>query len=148
MGLIKYTTRIKDFNATPRETVPGERVKISGYLQFYNWTKFPPGWEGLDGHKVKILVDNEVVREVYTAEEGFFETYHTFESVGEYVLKAVYEGTHTPVYQWEPAESREILVRIVSKEEWEKRSLYALVIGGGIMLSILGLVYLSVRRRG
>ncbi|RLI06690.1 hypothetical protein DRO32_05210 [Candidatus Bathyarchaeota archaeon] len=121
LGVVRYSTRIRDFSVSPREVAVGERVHVSGFLEFYNWTTIPPGWWGLDGHEVEIRADGAVVGRAVTSEGGRFSTYITFGNPGTYTVKAVYKGTFTPFQDWMPSESVEIVVTVLSPEEKKER---------------------------
>jgi len=155
LGIIRFETRIRDFGVEPKEVVVGETVKVSGYLEFYNWTKIPARWEGLDGKRLSILINGKKVAEATATHEGYFESYIRMDSIGTYIFKASFEGVYTPIYDWLPTESVEEKVEVITEEEKEEReerkAYYTMLFMLGLVGTVTSLgvaTYLLTRRRG
>jgi len=130
---MRRKTRIAGLHFSDARPVVGEKVKIVGYLQWYDEETMR--WVPAEHKKVKLLVDGVEVAETTTNTFGEF----TFEVsfTGEHEVEVVFEGT--PLL-----EGCSVKKRVVAMSEDSRKRLMRLVRIFAILITLILLSILLV----
>jgi len=131
-------TRISNFSVQPTEIVVGDKITVTGKLEYQiplvGW------WYPLTGVDVKLLQNNGEVNSQTTDSEGAFSFIHYLGSTGTYLMKVKYPGDILR----DPTTSPEIPVKVITQEEKEKENQQLLILAMiGCMTVIIAAAIIS-----
>lgn len=121
LGLL--ATRISSFRVGPTTVSIGEPVTATGKLEYYNPAPIVGGWYPLPNRVVKLVINNSVAQETTTREDGGFTFTFYPREIGIYWVKTRYDPSGLDAVIYNPCESGEVAVQVVTPEEKQRRDL-------------------------
>jgi len=128
---MQIRTRIAGLSFSDKRPVREEPVLVAGYIQWYDSRK--KMWMPLEGEKVNVFIDNEVVGDVTANHNGYFVFEYVPSTLGEHLLEVKFEGTE------EYEESKVIRTIKIIPESQRRRvlKLTNIMVIGGILIILL-----------
>lgn len=139
---MQLRTRIAGLSFSDKRPVREEPVLVAGYIQWYDTVKRI--WNPLEGGKVGVFIDNEMMGEVTADHNGYFIFEYVPTNMGEHFLEVKFEGTN------DFEESKVIRTIKIIPESQRRRILRLtnlLVIGGILIILLLFILALWLSGR-